>query len=394
MPGGRPHLDDRERRTRLTTRHGLGRDGASVPEVADRLVALHSSDPVTVYLSLAARIDGFAVADGERALYEDRTVVRMLGMRRTLWVVTPELVGAVQASSTDKVAAAERRRAEQLVAANGHADDPGPWLEALGARLLAEIRDRGEVTTRELPDLVPELGLQVELAPGKPYNASASIASRLLPVLAAEGHLVRTRPLGSWVASQYRWTSTARWLGDEPARPERADAQAEVARRWLGAFGPGTAEDLRWWTGWTKGHARAALDAVGAVEVDLDGGATGWVLPDDVERSTAVEPVAALLPSLDPTTMGWKERAWYLGDHAERLFDRNGNAGPTIWWDGRVVGGWAQRDDGTVATELLDDVGTEGRDAIEVAAGRLEAWLGDTRVRTRFPTPLERDLRA
>ena len=118
------------------------------------------------------------------------------------------------------------------------------------------------------------------------------------------------------------------------------------------------------------------------------------MLPDDAERSAAVEPTAALLPSLDPTTMGWKERAWYLGDHAERLFDRNGNAGPTIWWDGRVVGGWAQRGDGTVATELLDDVGTEGRGAIDDAAGRLEAWLGDTRVRTRFPTPLERDLRA
>ena len=38
------------------------------------------------------------------------------------------------------------------------------------------------------------------------------------------------------------------------------------------------------------------------------------------------------------TFMGWKERDWFLGEHAEPLFDRNGNAGPTVWRDGRVVG--------------------------------------------------------
>ena len=70
-------------------------------------------------------------------------------------------------------------------------------------------------------------------------------------------------------------------------------------------------------------------------------GATGYVLAGDLEPTPRPEPVAALLPTLDPTTMGWKERDWYLGAHAGRLlFDGNGNAGPTIWWDGRVVGGW------------------------------------------------------
>ena len=64
-------------------------------------------------------------------------------------------------------------------------------------------------------------------------------------------------------------------------------------------------------------------------------------------------------PTLDPTTMGWKEREWYLGPHERVLFDRNGNAGPTVWWDGRVVGGWSQREDGEIVFELLEDVGAE-----------------------------------
>lgn len=50
------------------------------------------------------------------------------------------------------------------------------------------------------------------------------------------------------------------------------------------------------------------------------------------------------LPALDPTTMGWQRRHFYLGDQAEKNFDRNGNGGPTAWWNGRIVGGWLAGD--------------------------------------------------
>jgi hypothetical protein len=74
------------------------------------------------------------------------------------------------------------------------------------------------------------------------------------------------------------------------------------------------------------------------------------------------------------------------------LFDRNGNAGPTVWVDGRVVGGWGHRRSGEVVVRLLRDVGSEAHAAIDAEAGRLAAWLGDTWIRPRFRTPLEREL--
>jgi len=117
------------------------------------------------------------------------------------------------------------------------------------------------------------------------------------------------------------------------------EARAELVRRWLHAFGPGTRDDVRWWTGWTVGATRQALAAAGAVEVDLDDGATGYLLGDDLEPVEPPEPWVALLPALDATTMGWKERDWYLGSHRAQLFDTAGNAGPTVWVDGRIVGG-------------------------------------------------------
>jgi hypothetical protein len=138
---------------------------------------------------------------------------------------------------------------------------------------------------------------------------------------------------------------------------------------------------------------RRALADLGALDVDLDG-QPGYVLPDDVEAVEPVEQWAALLPTLDPTTMGWKERDWYLGPHGSVLFDSSGNAGPTVWWDGRVVGGWSQRRDGEIVYRLLENVGSGAEAAVEAEAGRLEAWLGDVRVSPGFLPPFQRALTA
>lgn len=84
--------------------------------------------------------------------------------------------------------------------------------------------------------------------------------------------------------------------------------------------------------------------------------------------------------------MGWKQRDWYLSPEVAALvFDRNGNGGPTIWVDGRIVGGWVQRKDGTVATKLLTDPGRDVTTAIAERVAMLEALLGDTRFTVRFP---------
>ncbi len=148
-----------------------------------------------------------------------------------------------------------------------------------------------------------------------------------------------------------------------------AEGWAELVRRWLWTFGPGTAADVQWWLGATVGIVKQALADVGAVEVSLDetsggqtGDQTGWLLPDDLDEVTHDEPWVALLPVLDPTVMGWKSRAFYLDPgHVPHLFDTNGNAGTTAWVDGRVVGCWVQDADGVVDVRLVEKVPTRGR---------------------------------
>jgi hypothetical protein len=91
--------------------------------------------------------------------------------------------------------------------------------------------------------------------------------------------------------------------------------------------------------------------------------------------------------------MGWKDRTWYLDTGvASHVVDRNGNAGPTIWVEGRVVGSWVQREDGTIALGWLTDVPPARRAQVEATARVMERELGDTRFTARFPAPIQAEL--
>jgi len=384
-----------ERRARLGWRHRLAADAkASDPlEVARDLVALHATDPSSVYLGTWARMNGGDVAAVESALYERRVLIRLLGMRRTVFVTPLETAPVILAACSRAVAARERRKLVSGLTESGVADDPEPWLKDVEDAALRALTARGEATAAELAADDPRLQAQIVLSRGKAYEGRAGVASRVLFLLAADGRAVRGRPLGSWSSSQYRWAPLETWCqGGLPEWPA-GEAQVELARRWLAAFGPATAEDLRWWAGWSAGQVKRALARLGPAEVDLDG-AAGLMLPDDLDPVPPPEPWAALLPPLDTTPMGWSRRDWFLGPHGPRLFDRTGNVGPTVWWDGRVIGGWASRPGGEIAVRFLEDAGADAVAAVEAAAGQLAARLGPVRVtaRGRGPSPVEQEL--
>ena len=387
-------IDVRERRERLALRHGLGAHVGSVDEAAPRLVGFHSSDPVSVFLSARARVRGFMVSHLEDALYERRSLVRLLGMRRTLFVVPRELTSVVDVACTKRLAPGERRRLIRMLEEQGVAP-PGTgerWLRRVVTRTFEALEARGEASARELTRDVPELGAKLVFGEGRTWAGTMGISTRVLFLLAAEGRILRARPLGTWISGQYRWAPIDRWLGEPLAQPDHHAACAALLERYLRAFGPVTLTDVRWWTGWTARLASATLAAVGAVEIALDAG-PGYVLPDDLRRTAGPDRWVALLPGLDATVMGWKERGWFLGEHGDALFDRNGNAGPTVWADGRAIGGWAQTADGRVIVQLLEPVDRRTRTRIDAERERLRDWLGDVRIRHRFESPLARALR-
>jgi len=385
-----------ERRARLARRHHLAptNRATSAAQVARDMVGLHSTDPATVFVSAWARMKSADVAGIERELYDERSVVRVLVMRRTAFVLPPDLAAIALAACSRSVGRVQRKQLEQWIDEAGLAKDPAAWLEKLEESTFQAVASRGNATAAQVSADVPLLQRRLTLAAGTRNEASVSLGPFILRLLAVDGRLMRGRPRGGWLSTQWSWATTERWLGTALRAWTIHEAQVELVRAWLKAIGPATVEDVRWWTGWTLGEVRRALTEIKPVEVDL-GGATGIGLPGDLGPNRRPEPFASLLPGLDPTVMGWAGRDWYLGEHRAALFDRSGNAGPTVWWDGRVVGGWAQRRDGEIAVRMLEDAGKDARAAIDREAKRLRIWLGETRrVLPRFSTPLVKELMA
>ena len=386
--GGTRTVSVAERRARLAVRHHLApreRAGTVAGAVTD-IIALHGTDPASVYLSAWARTSAAGQPDIEHALYTERSLVRMLGMRRTVFVVPVALAPVIQAACSDQVAERLRRQLTQVVAQAGIAPDAAGWLAEVGDATVGALAGLGSATGAELAAAEPRLRTKIIAAEDNPYGGAVNLTTRLLTVLSAEGLIVRGRPRGGWTSTQFSWSVT----GDRAALTA-PEARAELARRWLTAFGPALASDLQWWTGWAASQVKQALSQLQIAAVDL-GGAAGIMLAGDEQVTPPGEPWAALLPALDPTAMGWRERAWYVGDHTAALFDRSGNIGPTAWWDGRIVGGWAQRKDGEITIRLLEDVGAQASAALDSTAQQLQEWIGPARITPRFRTPLEREL--
>ena len=384
-----------QRRARLMVRHCLSAPAASIGDAIEAVVALHATDPVTVYLSAWARTASATTEAVDMALYEERLSVRMLGMRRTMFVVPVPLLPVVQRACTDDVAQRLRRQlVRDLEKSGAVGTDAAAWLRDTEAGVLRALAERGSATGAQLSADEPRLRTQLVYVPDKSYGGPANITSRVLGLIAAEGHMVRGHRRGGWSSGQFEWFPAKAWLGNDGAGAmDAAAARAELARRWLLAFGPAPVADLQWWAGWTSGQTKAALGMLDVREVDLDG-QPGVLLAGDENMAGSPSPTAALLPALDPTPMGWQARGWYLGPHGPVLFDRTGNIGPTVWWEGRIVGGWAQRASGEVVYRLLEDIGSDAAAAVAAEAGRLESRLGPARVTPRFRTPLERELSA
>jgi len=378
----------------MVRRHHLGGDAATPEAVTRALVALHATDPASVYLSVLARSITSTLADVSAAMYQRRTLVRWMAMRRTLFLLPRADVPVIQAAISTPLAAVLRRRLVSQLERNGTEPpidgDLETWLSSLEPLVERAVRVRGSATGTELAADMPALRTFIppRVASDRPQN----LTSALLTMMSAQGRIVRGAPAGPWTSRQHRWEPAGTWWPGGLPELAAEDSQRELARRWLTRFGPATAEDLQWWTGWNTTTVRHALRELPIEEVDLHS-STGIALAghDPGDAATA-PPAAALLPALDPTPMGWKRRDWLFGIPQHHVFDNRGNIGPTLWWDGEIIGSWAVTPAGQVRTAVLADRGAAARSAIQDTAARLEARLQGTVITPAIRTPVERQL--
>ena len=391
------------RRARLVSRHRLDGSAETALDAARAVGVLHATDPATVYLSVLARGRDLALADISRAMYEDRCLIRMLAMRRTLFVVPRELTVVVHhAASLDVAAMIRKRLLKQLATIPTEPalpDDLAGWLAEVEAGVTSAIGTLGVASGAQLSAAEPRLRTALLPTTDKAYDVRRSITTQVLTLMGAEGRLVRREPLGSWTSRQHTWEAGSTWWPDGLPDLDLQQARSRLVEVYLERFGPATEADVAWWTGWSLGVTRKALAGLDTEPFD-DGLVLAGDRPDEADSmkggSTSnegrVDERAALLPALDPTPMGWKQRDWYLPEDPRPLFDNYGNIGPTVWWRGEVIGGWAVRKDGSIATRLLADRGAEAEQAVQHAAAAMQPRLEGAVVVPSFRTPLEREL--
>lgn len=373
------------------------------------IVALHATSAAGPYLALWARVPEFRRQTLQDLLYERRELVRVLCMRTTLHIVLSDELPYFHQADAQRRRLAEQRDTENLLVLAGVCEQgqARTALKKLLRRVLAVLTKRGPSTVHEISQAVPELHAKIRYSVGKAYEGEFSLGSRLVPGMCALGLLVRARPRGSpssWRSNLYEYAALADWLPDvdlNSATP--LQAQTWLVRQYLAAFGPVTPDDIQWWAGLSKSETNTALRALESSLVTvaiegLDGG--HLMLADDARRLRHFAPPKApyvfLLPALDPYIMGYQDRQRSLRvapEHRDKVFDRAGNAMPTVWVNGQVVGAWSQRKDGSVVYGLFEPVGDDALMMLAYEARRLESFLEGEFLALSTSTPFTRNLK-
>lgn len=232
----------------MVRRHHLCGDAEGPEQVTAALVALHATDPASVYLSVLARSLGSSLADVSDAMYERRILVRWMAMRRTLFLVATSDVPMIQAAVSTPLAAMLRRGLISRLHRNGSEppvdDDAETWLADLELRVAHVLQALGGATGAQLSTEVPTLRTVIRAR--APSDRRQTVTSALLTLMSAEGRIVRGSPTGSWTSRHHRWEPIDRWWPRGLPGIDIEQAQQALALRWLERFGPATVDDLRW----------------------------------------------------------------------------------------------------------------------------------------------------
>jgi hypothetical protein len=315
--------------------------------VAERLLAVQGQDPRGARLAIRARTSGLTVADVDRALTEDRSLLITWLNRGTLHLVRGEDYPWLHALTTRPQFTGTFRRLVQ----EGVTADAADRAVAVIERALA---DEGPLTREQLRDRVDTAGIRTK----------GQALVHLLALACLRGLAVR----GPVIGGRHAYVLVRDWLG-EPVPVDRNAALAELARRYLRGHGPAGDRDLARWAGIPLRDARAGLKAIAPELVERPDG----LVDLKVRPPVAGPPPPRLLGSYDPVLLGWNSREPLLGDHQD-LVTVNGLFRPFALVRGRAVATWRIAG-GQVALEPFQRLSRRDAAGLEAEAADVARFL-------------------
>jgi hypothetical protein len=299
---------------RLTAQMLAGEPADDPVQVTRRLLAVQGQDQRGARLAIRARSTGLTVADVDRALTDDRSLLITWCNRGTLHLLASEDYPWLHALTAPRLFTGNARRlAEEGVTASG--------AERGVAAIERSLAQEGPLSRAQLRERIS--------AAGVPTEGQALV--HLLMLACLRGLAVR----GPMRDGQHCYALVHDWLG-EPQPVDRELALAELARRYLAGHAPADDRDLAKWAGLALRDARAGLSAIASELYERDDG-----LLELVRRTAAAPlPPPRLLGAYEPVLLGWCSRAGVVGAEQRRLVTVNGLFRPFAMVDGRAVAVW------------------------------------------------------
>ncbi len=350
-----------------------------IVQIVKDLSGLHATSSTTPYLSLFARTKNFQKKCLDEELYSAKNLGKIRCMRKTLYILTKDMMPTA--------CAATRKKNENLT------------------KKYAEFRGVSPEKYREISKSILDMlkGKEMTASQIKKILKTQLDVSAILYLMCDQGLLVRSRAEKGWKDKNLRYALFNDYFPDlDLAKTDEKAAMTLLVQYYLKSFGPVTEDDVAWWTGLGKTQVRQALVRIQeqTSRIKISGLKGDFIMFRSDERLPKVMNISQktlnLLPSLDPYLMGYKERSRYLDrEHYEKVFDRSGNATSTILLNGRVIGVWdfAENADSIVKLFFFEEVEQKVHQETCVRAKRIGEFMADAEVQVKecdFMIPLTR----
>jgi hypothetical protein len=311
----------------ILSKHHLSNDSKvdDILKISEDLCGLHGTGTIEPYLSLFVRMNNFKKEDLDTELYINKTLGKIRGMRKTLFIETKKLIPIVHNVIKYQTVKRDNKYLEIREISKSE------YIE-LSNKILSLLNEK-EMSTIELK---------------KTIDSQKDIVA-VISVMCDEMQLIRGKPLKSWRDRRLSYAPFNKYFPeinfDECTESESTQLLIE---RYIKSYGPVTETDIIWWSGITKGKVRSVLDKLRSEHelIKMDQIEHEYIIhKQDIIRLSNMknnfESIVNVLPGLDPYIMGYKDRERYINNNFhEYIFDRSGNGTTTILLDGQVVGIW------------------------------------------------------
>ena len=297
----------------------------SIVQTAGDLCGLHATCPTTPYLSLFARMNQFSKSDLKREVEINKSLVRIRSIRSTLHLIPFEKNTLVFAATKAQL----NRRSEKYIQHLGMTLEE---FNSIAEKIIITLTGRG-LTANEI----------------KKETGNSKYTSHVINILCDEGTIVRGMINGSWKSNIHRYFR----FEDFYSESDISNISKEVAFEYLvmdyiKSYGPVTMEDIIWWSGLNKQTVRQVIEnkKKELENLNIEGYPENFLmLKSDFDSllQTAISGNlnVLFLPAMDPFIMGYKVRQRFIDDaESDFVYDRFGNATPTIILDGTIIGIW------------------------------------------------------